>query len=261
MDDKYFAVKHNTAGKMSNVMEVYSFKTNVGSPQGDGLSGPLFEVYFEDALRRLRSDMKRTDPSARHRVEEESDHSYARLHNSSLKKYSVRSEKTEAAKIGMANDHSYSSNAKKHIQHDHEYFNEDRYGIPGELLYADDADFNTLDVEIANKLNRCVADILEEHNLLVNNDKTEKFILKRGKAQEELWRNVLKLGSLLGDVEDIARRKQLAMAAMNKLENVWFSNYSKIGMERRIQLFNAPVMHVLTYNSCCWGLRRRMQKS
>ena len=45
--------------------------------------------------------------------------------------------------------------------------------------------------------------ILIKGNILVNEDKTECTILKRGKKGRENWRNVKKLGSLLGDKEHI----------------------------------------------------------
>ena len=34
------------------------FTTNIGSPQGDGASGPIFTVYFEDRLTDLRSEIE-----------------------------------------------------------------------------------------------------------------------------------------------------------------------------------------------------------
>ena len=37
------------------------FNTNVGSPQGDGLSGKLFTIYFEASLRKLREEMEKKD--------------------------------------------------------------------------------------------------------------------------------------------------------------------------------------------------------
>ena len=37
--------------------EVYIFLSNIGSPQGDGLSGPFFNVYFEKANRDVRQEI------------------------------------------------------------------------------------------------------------------------------------------------------------------------------------------------------------
>ena len=41
---------------MSNI-EPTTFVTNIGSPQGDGLSGVLFNIYFENSLRKLREEL------------------------------------------------------------------------------------------------------------------------------------------------------------------------------------------------------------
>ena len=37
-----------------NGAEASQFTSNIGSPQGDSISGPLFTVYFENALKELR---------------------------------------------------------------------------------------------------------------------------------------------------------------------------------------------------------------
>ena len=51
---------------------------------------------------------------------------------------------------------------------------------------------------------------------MINDEKTENTIVKRErKVEDEAWRNVIKLGSKLGDREDIKRRKELATTAMN----------------------------------------------
>ena len=44
------------------------FETNVGSPQGDGLSGDLFTVYFEHALRALRTRLNELSPLTVHQM-------------------------------------------------------------------------------------------------------------------------------------------------------------------------------------------------
>ena len=47
--------------KMSDV-EPNTFDTNIGSPQGDGLSGVLFNIYFENSLRKLRDELDKISP-------------------------------------------------------------------------------------------------------------------------------------------------------------------------------------------------------
>ena len=53
--------------------------------------------------------------------------------------------------------------------------------------------------------------LLTNKNLLVNEDKTENTTAKREEIEtEEEWRNIIKLGSKLGDLKDIKRRKELS---------------------------------------------------
>ena len=39
-----------------------TFQSNVGSPQGDGISGPPFNIYFEAALKDLRNTIEIATP-------------------------------------------------------------------------------------------------------------------------------------------------------------------------------------------------------
>ena len=45
----------------SNKVEARQFESNIGSPQGDGLSGTLFNIHFKAALRKLRLELDRND--------------------------------------------------------------------------------------------------------------------------------------------------------------------------------------------------------
>ena len=47
--------------KMSDT-EPTTFNANIGSPQGDGLSGVLFHIYFENSLRKLREEFDKISP-------------------------------------------------------------------------------------------------------------------------------------------------------------------------------------------------------
>ena len=127
---------------------------------------------------------------------------------------------------------------------------------PEEAIYADDADFISTSTTRRNKLLNIVSPTLNNENLKVNNSKTEHTILARKKDQEqETWRSTKKLGSLLGDREDIARRKQLAIAAMNEIQTVWIRSIHT-GLRTRMQLYNSIVLHVLLYNCSTWGLSK-----
>ena len=63
-----------------------------------------------------------------------------------------------------------------------------------------------------------VPQILREQNLLVNDDKTEDYVIHRKSDSE--WKKCKLVGTLLGNDEDINRRKQLACAAFSKNKKV-----------------------------------------
>ena len=80
-----------------------------------------------------------------------------------------------------------------------------------------------------------ISRILKTDNL-DNDDKTEKTLLEREKYKnKENWRMVKKLGSLLGDTEDVIRRKQLASAAMAKMDKLWIRG-KKIHIKIKTQI-------------------------
>ena len=85
------------------------FSSNIGSPQGDGISGTLFNIYFE--------------------------HSLCKIH-----------QKIEEGNIYI--DHPYSKKPE----------------IPSEAIYADDADFLTIDNIKKKKLDDNVTEVLKEDN-------------------------------------------------------------------------------------------------
>ena len=185
---------------------ITAFNSNIGSPQGDSASGPLFEIYFENALRVVRSVIQ-----------------------------SFR-QKNKVKRVSA---------------------------LPEEMIYADDCDFLTTSFMEKQYINENTDKILKEYNLLVNTDKTENTILERypGKkgSEKEQWRKVRKLGSLLGDKEDIKNRKQIASANMKKLKDLW--NRKKVSMSRKLKLYNTLVKSILSYNSGTWGLTTKDEDS
>ena len=199
--------------KLNNV-KAEPFQSNIGSPQGDALSGTLFNIYLEYALRKIRSFFKNDTISS----------------------------------------------------------------LPQETIYADDVDFITTEKEKQHNLSKYVKEILLEENLKVNESKTEETILERKIKvpyrcerteginlkitkldNEEKWRTVKKLGSLLGDIEDVCRRKQLSIAALNKLQSIWIRK-EKIKQALKIKLYKSLVKPVLVYNSGTWGLTRKEEE-
>ena len=219
------------------------FESNLGTPQGDNLSGPLLILFFEMALRSLRKKLEA--------IPMEPDHDYA---NSTIV--------TKGQFNPLHNDHSYSTQVSPRVPQiktplqDHQDYqrNASNY-LPEEATYADDADYLTLSKEKKRLYLKHVTSTLKEDDLYVNESKTEVLVMKRGDKETETWRQSTKLGSVLGDVEDISRRKQLAVAAFQTKEKIWIEKHS-VPRELKVDLVESLVMSILLYNSCCWGLRK-----
>jgi hypothetical protein len=196
---------HNTklSIRVNNTDNDDTFDTNTGSPQGDGLSGTNYNVYFENALEEVRTEC-------------------------------------EAANITPLRDHDY------HIR------------PPDESIYADDEDLIDTDESISKWRRENIIPTLQKHSLMANPDKTEITILKRGEKHEELWRKCKKLGTLLGDQEEIIRRKALATASLSKCLAIWNRNHVK--MERKVQIYNSVVRSILLYNCETWAIGKTETK-
>ena len=177
--------------KINGASRDMPFLSNIGTPQGDGLSPVLFIVYLEAALKEVR-DL---------------------------------------------------SDKESHV--------------PTEVAYADDVDFVSM---IKFKDTKQVQDVLHKYNLLVNEEKTEYTNIKREKKKEdEKWRKVKKVGSLIGDEEDMERRKALSTAALNKMHTVWIRK-DKISQKRKMLLYKTLVKPVLLYNCGTWGVTAATEK-
>ena len=62
-----------------------------------------------------------------------------------------------------------------------------------------------------------------------------------------------KLGSLLGDEEDMERRMSLASAQFKQLTKLWEKS-SKTAVETRMRVYNSFILPSLLYNSNTWGV-------
>ena len=90
--------------------------------------------------------------------------------------------------------------------------------------------------------------ILANKNLLVNEDKTEVISIKRKEMEtEEEWRNVIKLGSKLGYLEGIKRKKKLPNIALSNNETVRKKKW-KTKLKTRPRLYELLVKSILLYN-------------
>ena len=108
------------------------------------------------------------------------------------------------------------------VSHDHTYTKSDKHKITPkgqkayfiDQQYADDASWITTSEKSKESVKQTTPQALKNKNLYVNEDKTEDFSVSR-QSQDD-WKNCKLVGSLLGNAEDIRRRKQLACAAFAK---------------------------------------------
>ena len=105
-----------------------------------------------------------------------------------------------------------------------------------------------------NEVQRLAPGYLLKWHLIINQSKTELTNIHRRNTRDvEQWRRTRKLGSLLGDVEDVTRRKQLAAVAFQRLWSLWVRKRN-ISEGLRLRLYSAFIVLVLTYNMGTWGL-------
>ena len=101
--------------------------------------------------------------------------------------------------------------------------------IPREIAYAEHVDFvglEYIDIDIVQRT-------LHIYNLKVNMEKNRKKTSLS--KNEDAWRSTKKVGSLMGDKEDVERRKQLSNAALYKLKNICVGK-DKINHKIKIKL-------------------------
>ncbi|XP_029654502.1 uncharacterized protein LOC115227956 [Octopus sinensis] len=91
-----------------------------------------------------------------------------------------------------------------------------------ELIYADDIEFvleEMNDIRIALDY---APEVSGKWFLKMNEQKTEFIAVKReSKVTDEIWRGSRKIGPLLGDWEDVQRRKILL--PLKRLKSIWLS--------------------------------------
>ena len=83
--------------------------------------------------------------------------------------------------------------------------------MPHYIAYADDVTFISNNSVFLDEVQRLAPDFLLKWHLTINESKTEHTNVHRRSTRDvEQWRKTRKLGSLLEDVGDVTRRKQLA---------------------------------------------------
>ena len=94
--------------------------------------------------------------------------------------------------------------------------------MPHYIAYADDVDFISNSYVFLNEVQRLAPGCLLQWHLVINESKIEHTNIHRRNTRDvEQWRKTRKLGSLLGDAEDVTRRKQLAAVAFQIMWSLW----------------------------------------
>ena len=133
--------------------------------------------------------------------------------------------------------------------------------LPGEVIYADDTDFLSSSRTWLDSISPSMNEVLRECHLKVNEEKLEQTTLRReGDRLAEVWRKTRKLGSLLGNEQDVTSKKQLATVAFRSLSVVWCRR-AFISEKLRLRLYQAFAVPVLTYNGGTWGLTVTLEQS
>ena len=93
--------------------------------------------------------------------------------------------------------------------------------LPLDIAYADDVEFVSQSRPFLKQVESIAPTCQRHWFLLVNESKTERTSMRRETDYvAEVWRVTKKLGSLLGDAEDVARRKQLALLAFCRMRTL-----------------------------------------
>ena len=123
--------------------------------------------------------------------------------------------------------------------------------------YADDVTLYSTSEEWLKRSLPIISAELGDWSLTVNETKTEFLHLT---STSDSWRSSRQLGSLIGDSEDLERRKDLASSAYGRMYSLWLRR-GKVSEQRRIRLYNALVLPVLLYNCGAWGLTAAQAES
>ena len=200
-----------------------AFTTNIGSPQGDGISALFFIIYL--AI--------------------------------SLKKYN---ENTNSA--SWSDDHGYAKSVQNTDQllptHllDHNYYTFTNQQFTLDQQYADDIGWASTQNSIIDHIEQEIPTILEDRNLQINATKTERYAISRHSNDD--WKQCKYIGSLLGTEEDIARRKKLANFAYQCLKSIFTNKH--VTTDTKLRVFSALIESIFLYNSELWGTNKSIEK-
>lgn len=116
--------------------------------------------------------------------------------------------------------------------------------------YADDIDQLSRDQSQLVIMENRIPKIFGKCGLVVNQDKTEKYMLSRSNYKQV---KIKKLGSLLVDTDDLKARITRANLVFQQLRLIWFKK-SRVPVKSKIRVYNAIVKPIMLYNLHVSGL-------
>ena len=124
-----------------------------------------------------------------------------------------------------------------------------------DTLYADDVALHRRTIVQAGTMADAAQPVFERDCLNENMGKRQLLQARGVPVREQQgWRNIKHLGSLLGSAEDVDHRIARAEVAFSQIE------WHRHSMEARILLFRALVMSVLMYNAGLWTLTEGFER-
>ena len=133
--------------------------------------------------------------------------------------------------------------------------NRDQQNLAIDPKYADDITFIRSHQSKINQIKRILPEMLKEGNLEENKSKREEYHVPN---EKEKWKKCKCLGSILDTVNDIERRKCLAIGAMTSLEKT-FKNRN-LSKQTKTRIFDSYVSSIFLYNSELWVITKTTEK-
>ena len=140
-----------------------------------------------------------------------------------------------------------------HITNDHQYaYIDDDINL--NMEYADDMSHISSDMRNIEYAKKMLPSKLISWDLIMNEEKTEEFTIKRNK--EEKWKKFKLLGTFLDTKENIKRRKVLAMNVVNLMKEILFGD---ISIKVKVHSVNCYVSILFLYNCEAWTLTKKLE--
>ena len=141
---------------------------------------------------------------------------------------------------------------------DHTYSQVKRTGTVIPLQYADDICWLAMNCSHSiENVKQQIPSALEKRNLLINQEKTEEYRIRKDSEME--WKKCKYLGSMLDSTEDIKRRKRLASGAMDKIKHIFKDQ--RLSTDIKMRAFNAYTSSVFLYNSETWTVTKTTEEA